>query len=205
MIKKVYKRLKAIFLGSPPDILYALQEAKKISFGLHSYIDNPMQIDGGEFIRIGDNSSIGRYAWLGTFLSYNRQQFSPSITIGNNVRIGNYACITAIDNIEIGDGCLFSEYIYISDHAHGIDAEKEISPKDQDLYSKGPVKIGKNTFVGYRASILPGVTLGKHCVVGANSVVTKSFPDYSMVAGIPARLIKTYSLEQKKWINVNHE
>lgn len=174
-----------------------------IILGNNSYFEKPMQINGGHYIHIGDNSSIGYSAWLGAFDKYLNQEFSPSITIGNNVRIGNYACITAIDKVEIEDGCLFSEYIYISDHAHGIDASQGTSPKDQDLYSKGAVRIGKNTFLGYRVSVLPGVTLGKHCVVGANSVVTKSFPDYSMVAGIPAKLIKKYSLEQKKWISID--
>lgn len=205
MVRRLLKQVKKIFFCSPPEISQIQEKMQRMSIGKSSYVEQPMQIDGAKFIQIGDNSSIGRYAWLGAFSSYRKQQFSPSITIGNNVRIGNYACITAIDKIEIGDGCLFSEYIYISDHAHGIDASEEISPKDQDLYSKGCVTIGKNTFLGYRVSILPGVALGKHCVVGANSVVTKSFPDYSMIAGIPARIIKKYSLEQKKWINTDHE
>ncbi|MFV0539036.1 MAG: acyltransferase [Dysgonomonas sp.] len=174
-----------------------------INMSLGAILDNPMQIDGGKYIRIGENSSIGRYAWLGAFDSYLNQKYTPELIIGSNVRIGNYACITAIGSVQIGDGCLFSEYVYISDHAHGYDPLLNLSPKDQNLNSKGPVKIGKNCFLGYRVCVLPGVTLGCNCVVGANSVVTKSFPDYTMIAGVPARPIKRFSFELNKWININ--
>ena len=64
---------------------------------------------------------------------------NPKIIIGNNVRIGNYACITAVDEIVIENGCLFSEYIYISDHYHGFDPALNISPAKQPLSSKGKV------------------------------------------------------------------
>lgn len=174
-----------------------------IELGENSFFDgSPLQINGAEHITIGKNASIGKNAWLGAFDSYLDQRFKPSIIIEDNVRIGNYACITAIDKIQIEEGCLFSEYVYISDHAHGYDPTLNLSPKDQDLNSKGPVKIGRNSFLGYRVCILPGVTLGKNCVVGANSVVTKSFPDYTMLAGSPARAIKQFSFEQNKWIDI---
>lgn len=70
---------------------------------------------------------------------------------------------------------------------------------EQPLESKGPVRIGARCFLGYRAAVMPGVTLGEHCVVGANSVVTRSFGSFSMVAGSPARLIKVYSAATGKW------
>lgn len=180
-------------------------ETDGIKLDENSFFDGPpMQINGPQYIKIGKSSSIGRNTWLGAFDKYLNQEFNPSIIIGNNVRIGNYACITAIDKVEIEDGCLFSEYIYISDHTHGIDPTSDLSPKDQGLYSKGPVKIGENTFLGYRVCILPGVTLGKNCVVGANSVVTKSFPEYTMLAGAPAKPIKRFSFKENNWIDVEN-
>jgi len=167
-----------------------------------SVVYKPYGLDGGQYITIGSNSRIGKYAWLGAFDSYLKQSFSPSIKIGNNVSIGNFSCITAVDKVIISDGCLFSEYVYISDHYHGYDASEGLSPAIQPLYSKGPVFIGENTFIGIRASILPGVNIGKHCVVGAHSVVSKSVPDYTMVAGAPARIVKKYDLKKKEWIPV---
>ena len=119
--------------------------------------------------------------------------------LGDDVHIGRYACLTSISSIVIEDGCLLSEYVYISDLTHGLSPERCLIV-DRPLVSKGPVHIGAHTFIGYRACIMPGVTLGKHCVVGANSVVTRSFSDYSMIAGCPARLMKQYSLTAKDWV-----
>ncbi|MDQ0640899.1 acetyltransferase-like isoleucine patch superfamily enzyme [Pedobacter sp. W3I1] len=174
-----------------------------INFGLNSSLYSPMQIDGGENIKIGVNSTIGRNAWLSAIEKYGSQKFNPKITIGDHVNIGNYPCITAIEEITIEECCLLSEYVYISDHTHGIDPTSPNRIATQDLISKGKVVIGKNSFIGYRVSILPGVILGKNCVVGAHSVVTKSFPDYSMIAGNPAKLIKKYSFEKLQWENID--
>jgi acetyltransferase-like isoleucine patch superfamily enzyme len=72
----------------------------------------------------------------------------------------------------------------------------------QKLAHKGEVRLGPNCFIGYHAIILPGVQLGAHCIVGANSVVTKSFPAYCMIAGVPAKLIKKYSYKVNKWLPI---
>lgn len=202
MIEYVKKRL----LRYLSNHFQKIENTKKISYhlqlGENSSLEEPKSISGENYIHIGNNTSIGHSAWIAAFDEYLDQSFSPNITIKDNVRIGNYACITAIDEITIADGCLFSEYVYISDHYHGTDPTTNLSPKDQPLFSKGKVYIGKNTFLGYRVTILSGVTLGQNCVVGSHSVVNKSFPDYSMIAGSPAKLIKIFNFEKNEWINV---
>lgn len=83
--------------------------------------------------------------------------------------------------------------IYISDHSHGNVSIEDLEhvPAMRPLYSKGPVIIEDNVWIGEGVCILPGVTIGENCIIGANSVVNKSFPKNSVIAGIPARLIKT--------------
>ena len=80
----------------------------------------------------------------------------------------------------------------------------QLNPKgglimQQNLECKGPVILGASCFLGMRVTVLPNVQLGEFCVVGANSVVNKSFPAYSMIAGVPARLIKRFDPAENKW------
>ncbi|MVM39569.1 acyltransferase [Spirosoma sp. HMF3257] len=173
----------------------------KIRLGTDSYLSIPyVSVTGGSYIELGERSTIGKMAWLSAINSYKDQHFTPCIKIGADVTIGNYFCLTAIDNVSIANGCLISEHVYISDHGHGTDPNGG-PPVSQPLYSKGSVYIGENTFLGYRVSILPGVHLGRNCVVGAHSVVTHSFPDYCVVAGVPARLLKQYNPQTQTWHN----
>ncbi|WP_288425628.1 acyltransferase [uncultured Spirosoma sp.] len=181
MIAKLVKSLSNIFLSS----MY------NIKFGNYSSISIPyLKIVNNGKIIIGNNTTLGKHTWIAAYGAYANQTFKPTIKIGDNVSIGNYLCLTAIDSIVINNGCLLSEYVFITDHFHGTDPNQG-TPASQNLYSKGSTEIGENTFIGYRATILSGVKLGRHCVVGAHSVVNKSFPDYSVIAGVPARLIKT--------------
>jgi acetyltransferase-like isoleucine patch superfamily enzyme len=169
--------------------------------GDNSFIFMPRKIRGRSYIEIGNDTCINSNAWIDAIERYQEQKFTPSIKIGDNVHVGQYSCIMCIDSICIDDGCVLSEYVYITDLFHGFDPTKGLI-MSQNLISKGNVKIGESSFIGYRACIMPGVTLGKHCIVGANSVVTKSFPDYSMIAGSPAKLIKTFSFEKQDWVSV---
>lgn len=170
-----------------------------INFYKHSKLGKPFKIENGSKINIGESSYIGKNAWLAV---YNTSKSDSGIFIKNNVVIGNYSCITAVNKITINEGSLISEYFYTSDHSHGFDPLSDKNPVSQPLFSKGDVCIGKKCFIGYRVTILPGVCLGDNCVVGAHSVVTTSFPDHCMLAGVPAKLIKKFSVEKREWINV---
>ena len=74
---------------------------------------------------------------------------------------------------------------------------------EQGTIEKGPVRIGRNSWIGIRCSILSGVTIGEHSVIGAGSIVTHDVPPFSIAAGVPARVIKKYNFETQKWENVD--
>ena len=99
--------------------------------------------------------------------------------------------IGCIESIEIGDNVLLGSKVYVTDHFHGSITKEDIDvpPILRPLSSK-PVKIGNNVWIGDNVCIMPGVTLGNNVIVGANAVVTKSFPDNSVIVGVPAKVIK---------------
>jgi acetyltransferase-like isoleucine patch superfamily enzyme len=168
------------------------------SFGPGSSVERPWKIDNARYISIGENSNIRAFAWLSAIPEYAGTRYSPKLKIGDDVYIGHYACVTCINTVDIGDGCVLSEHVYIADSFHGIDP-RDGPIMERMLGSKGPVVIGSRSFLGYRCSVLSGVTLGEHCIVGAHSIVSESFPKYTMVAGAPARAIKTYSEVLGRW------
>lgn len=160
-------------------------EAFKISKDY--YISNP------KYIEIGNRFSALERLRMEAIEVYGDQKFTPSIRLGNNISFNNDVHIGCINLIEIGDNCLFASRIYITDHNHGDTTIEMLKthPDLRPLISKGPVIIKNNVWVGEGAAIMPGVTIGENSIVATNAVVTKDVPPNSVVAGVPARVIKT--------------
>ena len=197
-MKRVFKFVHRLARGAFQRAIVSLSRLRGLRIGEGSYIQRPNVLLFPEFLSIGKNTSIFSNSYITPLKEYKGVRFAPQIEIGNRVYVGRFAYLVAIDSIRIEDGCVLSECVYITDNFH-----PERGPiMDQPLESKGPVHIGRNCFIGFRACIMPGVSLGEHCVVGANSVVTRSFPAYSMVAGCPAKILKTFSPEAGEWVNV---
>ena len=123
------------------------------------------------------------------------------ISIGDNVNIEQNVHIVGRVAITIEDDVTITGHCSIVDVVHPYN-DLNSSTKIGNRISEGvfPVKIGKGSFIGFGAHISPGVEIGKHCVVGANSVVTKSMPDYSIIAGNPARVLKFFDFESNSWV-----
>lgn len=126
--------------------------------------------------------------------------YPSKITIGNHVHIGAYNRFASKYEVKIEDDVLFAAYVHITDHSHEFH-DIDIPVMKQGTYEKGPVVIGEGSWIGFRANILSGVTIGKHCVVAAGAVVTRSVPDYCVVAGCPAKIIKKYDFQKKEWVS----
>jgi len=162
-------------------------------------IMRPREIGASNRIHIGADTEIGRGCMITPIVEHEGEEFTPVIEIGKNVYIGPHLYMVAIGKLTIGDGCVLSEHVFLNDCSHGLNPLAGPIMR-QRLVHGGDITIGKSCFLGYRASIMPGVILGEHCVVGANSVVTRSFPAYSMIVGAPAKLIKVFSLDRGEWI-----
>lgn len=157
-------------------------------------ICNPLRIDGARFILIENNVFIRDMAWLAA-----DKQFSsdPSLQIGEGTYIGDFAHIYATGKIVIENDVLIANNVYIADNTHSYE-DINLSIKEQTIKPLPPVRIGSGSWIGEKVSII-GASVGKHCVIGANSVVTKDIPDYSIAVGTPAKVIKSYNFETKSW------
>lgn len=170
------------------------KSAKNLVVGDNVILRNP------ECVFFGDNVKIGHDAEFYPLTNYHGKTFKPKIIVGNGTIIGDYNRFACQDEVLIEDNVLFAAYVHITDHSHEY-RDIDCSISSQGTFSKGPVKIGEGTWIGIRCSILSGVTIGKHCIVAAGSVVTHDIPSYSVVAGAPARIIKQYDFKNKKWEN----
>ena len=148
-------------------------------------------------MELGDRVHILDGCRLEALTTYEDWSYSPRIIIGSRVTIGqNFHC-TCSDRVEIGDDVGITGNVTISDTIHPYDDITKPIERCQ-LRSKRVV-IGPESKVNNGAVILPGVRIGKHCSIGANSVVTKDVPDYSVAAGNPARVIRKYNPETGIW------
>ena len=163
--------------------------------GLNFRINHSIFLKGGKYITIGNNFFSERGLRIEAYDKHGESIFTPNLVIGDNV-VFNYDChVGCVGNICIGNNVLFASRVFITDHFHGDSTsliELAIPPNLRKIYYKGSVIIDDNVWVGEGVSIMPDVTIGKGAVIGANSVVTKSIPPYSIAVGNPARVIKTF-------------
>lgn len=160
----------------------------------------PFDIRGKKYISIGKGFTTG----IGCRLEAYPIHINNVLFIGENVQINDYVHITAMESVKIGNNVLLASKIYISDCSHGsytgnsFDSHPDSIPKERKMFSK-PVLIEDNVWLGEFVSVLPGVTIGKGTIVGANSVVSKSLPSYVIAVGSPAKPIKKFNFETQRW------
>ncbi len=158
----------------------------------------PLKINGRSNIFIGDQVVVEYKTWLAAVSPLKGEVVR--LEIGSGTKIGHFNHIYATKSIKIGCNVLTADRVYISDNLHSY--EDITTPiLQQPIRQISEVVIGDGTWLGEGVCII-GAKIGKGCVIGANAVVTKDIPDYSVAVGIPARVIKSYNQETKKWEKV---
>jgi acetyltransferase-like isoleucine patch superfamily enzyme len=159
------------------------------------FIGNRPRIRNVRFLVIGNNVRFGSFLKINTYFIDPKNK--PSVKINDNCYIGDNFTILCANNILIEKNVLIASNVLITDENHGIDPTQNYYMYQRLITNK--VIIGEGTWVGANVIILPGVSVGKKCVIGAGTVVSKSIPDYSMVVGVPGKVIKKFNFLSKKW------
>lgn len=189
-------KIKSLFQLLLSQIIY---KNSMSSFGARSRIISPMLIVNPKNISIGNHVLIRN----GVRLEVVDPQNDVVITIGNNVNIEQNCHIVGRVSINIENDVTITGNCSIVDVVHPYECISDKTKIGSRIATvELPVNIGAGSFIGFGSHIAPGVTIGKFCVIGAGSVVTKSIPDYAVVAGVPAKIIKRYSFEENKWVSL---
>lgn len=169
-------------------------------YGKHVYIAPNVTIRQPQFISIGDHVTIQQHAKIKIHQS-NKSSTNCILRLGNYVHIGVNNVIVAVNSIVLEDNVLIAPNVTIVDNSHKYE-DVEVPIMFQDYTRGGTVLLERECWIGANVIILPNVTIGRHSVIGANSVVNNSIPPFSVAAGAPARVIRKYSFDKKKWLRV---
>ena len=186
----------------PPEMsVYYVNELKSyyadVEFGINCAIANPA------YVKIEPGVIMAHHSSITAVTGYNDRYYRPMITVSEGTQIGPYNAFAAIDRITVGRYVLFAPYVHVSDHSHGYqDVSKPVM--HQPVFSNGRVVIEDGCWLGFGSHILSGVTIGKNSVIGANSLVTENIPPFSVAVGSPAKVIKRFNFERKRWDEVRN-
>ena len=188
-------RLSTLFYKTKGRLLYRLVFEK---FGKGSYIRKPQFISNPMFISIGNRVSIRDGIRL-EVIQDNKAR-NPELFIGDNTNIEQNVHIVCHSRIRIGSNVSITGNCSIVDVTHPYsDVCNPIKIGARIENDDSYVEIGDGSFVGYGTVILPNVRIGTYVIVGANSVVSRDVPDYSVAAGAPARIIKRFDPKSGSW------
>jgi acetyltransferase-like isoleucine patch superfamily enzyme len=169
-------------------------------YGRDVYIESGVVINRPRFVHVGDHVRIKRNTSINLHPK-DKKSKEILLFIGDNTIISESCFISACNRL------IIEENVGISPNVMIIDSSRKPGPvdrpsKEQDLQI-GFVHIGADSWIAYSACIMPNVTIGRHCIIGALSVVDKDIPPYSVAVGSPAEVIKRYDFDRKEWIKIH--
>jgi acetyltransferase-like isoleucine patch superfamily enzyme len=185
---------KRIFFGSSKGLVLigkkvTIRHANKLFAGRNFIAEDYCEIHAlsRRGIRFGDKVTIGSFVLIRP-TNYYGGELGEGLTVGNNSNIGPYSYIGCSGYIEIGNNVMISPRVSIYAENHVVE-RTDVTMKEQGV-KREFVKIEDDCWIAANSVILAGVTIGRGSVIAAGSVVTKDVPPYSIVAGIPAKVIK---------------
>jgi len=167
------------------------------AYGKDVYIEPGVVINRPRFVHVGNHVRIKRNTSINLHPK-DKKSKEILLLIGNNVIISESCIISACNRIVIEENVGISPNVMIIDNSRKIGDISRPS-KDQDL-KIGHVHIGADSWIAYGACILPNVTIGRHCIIGALSVVNEDIPSYSVAVGSPAKVVKRYDFDRGEWV-----
>lgn len=161
---------------------------------------------GLSHIALASDFHAGDALWLEAVVRYGEQSFNPALSVGPHARLSDNVHIACLDRVTIGAHLLCGSRVLISDHAHGgyngspNDSDPAEPPAHRALRSAGPIVIGNNVWLGDGVAVLAGARIGDGAVIGANAVVTGEIAAGVVAAGLPARPIRRWDPETRRWV-----
>jgi|tagenome__1003787_1003787.scaffolds.fasta_scaffold20987768_2 acetyltransferase-like isoleucine patch superfamily enzyme len=162
-------------------------------FGRSSVIQLPVRLSGEDRIRIGSGVFVGAGSWLQTLGDLPETR----LEIGDGTSIAGSCVLSAAVDVRLGQNVLLARNVYISDHIHAYtDTERPVL--SQGVEKLAPVVVEDGAWLGQGVVVCPGVRIGRGAVVGANAVVTKDVPAYTLAVGAPARIVREFGPEGER-------
>lgn len=191
--------IKKILVRANLAVYYFLHNHNYKEFHLNDRVISPLIITPS-CIELEEEVYIGHHARIQGVLKYNKKKFSPLIHIGRGVAIQQNLHLTCANRVVIGANTGIGANVTITDINHPFsDINKAIEYQDIEV---SEVIIGEDCKIYNNSVILPGVHIGRHVTIGANSVVNTDIPDYSVAVGAPAKVVRHYDFEKSKWVRI---